>query len=57
MNFESCDIVPFGTGWREEGVGKEGNAIDVEDGGSRSDVCNADFVLERGSRHDCAWEL
>ena len=44
----SCDVVPLGTGRGEERVGKEDDAINVEDGSSRSYMCDADFVLERG---------
>lgn len=36
----------FGVGGGEEGVGEEGDVVDVEDGGSGVDVGDGDFVFE-----------
>ena len=47
VNFEGCDVVLLGTSREEERVGKEDDAINIEDGSSRCHVCDADFVLER----------
>lgn len=35
-----------GAGGGEEGIGEEGDAVDVEDGGSGADMGDGDFVLE-----------